>query len=107
MGELCICENMHTQIGNERRKTYRPHKGKGKDRCIVSIRGELSIRDGRAGDVQTMGQKYLLVGICRICGVVGCIGCKESNCRARDHYRARTFKRKKWYYDNRAKVEKE
>lgn len=51
----------------------------GKGRSILY--SGLSIQCGRAGDVQTMGQKYLLVGICGICGVVGCIGYKESNCR--------------------------
>jgi hypothetical protein len=66
---MYLCVNRCIQVGNERCKTYRPYKGKGKDRCIVSIRGELSIRDGRAGDVWTIksGSTMLIVGICGIC----------------------------------------
>lgn len=43
---------MRAERTTERLKTYRPHKGKRKDRRIISIHGEVSIRDGRAGDVQ-------------------------------------------------------
>ena len=49
----CAC--IEGVIGNKRCKTYRPHKRKC--RCILYT--GLSIRDERAGDVQTMGQEYL------------------------------------------------